>query len=164
MHRCRFFCLIIKEYISMNNTSNKALTLSWRRSLSYRNQPIDLLCNLMEWFLHEKDLHQERVKTLFTHHTPKVCFYILYSRISFLFFFFFFFNFFSIYLGFLSRISWFAGQQSKEKAILLYTLYHFRWLHRYSDISQVSAAESSPLRIAGSRTPTDNLWFPSTSR
>ena len=94
MHRCRFFCLIVKEYISMNNTSNKALTLSWRRSLSYRNQPIDLLCYLMEWFLHEKDLRQERVKTFFTHHTLKVCFYILYSRISFLFFFFFFLIFF----------------------------------------------------------------------
>ena len=38
------------------------LTLSWRRLLSYRNQPIDLLCKSIDWFLYHKDLRQERVK------------------------------------------------------------------------------------------------------
>ena len=44
------------------------VTLSWRRSLSYRNQAIDLLCKSiinglqsMYWFLYERDLRHERV-------------------------------------------------------------------------------------------------------
>ena len=32
------------------------LTLSWQRSLSYRNQAIHLLCKSMNWFLHDRDL------------------------------------------------------------------------------------------------------------
>ena len=39
-----------------------SLTLSWRRSPSYRNQSIDLLFRSMDWFLYDKDLHHERVK------------------------------------------------------------------------------------------------------
>ena len=38
------------------------LALSWRRSLSYRNQSIDLLCKSMEWFLYDRDLRYEVVK------------------------------------------------------------------------------------------------------
>ena len=38
------------------------LTLSWRRSLSYRNQSIDLLCKSMDWFLNGRDLRHERVE------------------------------------------------------------------------------------------------------
>ena len=38
------------------------LTLSWRRSLSYRNQSIDLLCKSMDWFLYDSVLRHERVK------------------------------------------------------------------------------------------------------
>ena len=38
------------------------LILSWRRSLSYRNQFIDLHCKLMDWFLYVRDLRHERVK------------------------------------------------------------------------------------------------------
>ena len=30
--------------------------------LSYRNQPIDLLCKSMDWFLYDMDLRHERVK------------------------------------------------------------------------------------------------------
>ena len=37
-----------------------SLPLSWRRSLSQRNQPIDLLCKLMDWFLYDRDLRHER--------------------------------------------------------------------------------------------------------
>ena len=41
-----------------------ALTLSRRRPLSYRNQPIDLLRKSMGWFLHDNGLRLERVKML----------------------------------------------------------------------------------------------------
>ena len=42
----------------------KHLTPSWRRSLSYRNQFIDLhISKSMDWFLHDKDFRHERVKT-----------------------------------------------------------------------------------------------------
>ena len=37
------------------------LTLSWRRSLSYRNQSIVLQSKSMDWFLYDRDLHQENV-------------------------------------------------------------------------------------------------------
>ena len=33
-------------------------------SLSHRNQSIDLLCKLIDWFLYEKDIDHERVKKL----------------------------------------------------------------------------------------------------
>ena len=36
-------------------------TLSWWKSLSYRNQSIDFLCKSMNWFLYGKDLRRERV-------------------------------------------------------------------------------------------------------
>ena len=38
------------------------LTLSWPRSLLHRNQSIDLLSKLMDWFLYYWDLRRERVK------------------------------------------------------------------------------------------------------
>ena len=41
-------------------TSN--LTLSWRRPLSYRNQPINLQSKSMDWFLYDIGLRHERVK------------------------------------------------------------------------------------------------------
>ena len=153
MQRYKLFCLIIKEYISWwIHTINKALTLSWRRSLSYRSKSIDLLFKLMDWFLYDKDIRHESVKMLFTHHTPKICSYMSWSRISFIFVFF--------YQGFFSRISWFTGQQGNGEAISLTSLYHFHLLYRHLDISQIIAAESSLLRIVGSRTHTSNLWFP----
>ena len=40
------------------------LTLSWRRSLSYRTQSIDLFWKSMDWLLYDRDLRHERVKTL----------------------------------------------------------------------------------------------------
>ena len=42
-------------------TPVKLLTLSWRRTLSYRNQSIDLLRKLMDWFLYDNGLRHERV-------------------------------------------------------------------------------------------------------
>ena len=38
------------------------LTLSWRRSLSYRNRSIDLLCKSMDWFAYDRDFRYKRVK------------------------------------------------------------------------------------------------------
>ena len=38
------------------------LTLSWRGSLSYRNQSIDLQSKSMGWFLYDNGLRHERVK------------------------------------------------------------------------------------------------------
>ena len=46
--------------------SSSHLTLSWRRAISYRNQSIDLLCKLMDWFLYGIGLHHERVKRSLT--------------------------------------------------------------------------------------------------
>ena len=40
------------------------LSLSRPRSLSYRNQSIDLQSKSMEWFLYDKDLRHERVKSI----------------------------------------------------------------------------------------------------
>ena len=39
-----------------------SLTLSWRKSLLYRNMSIDLLWKSMDWLLYDGDLHHERVK------------------------------------------------------------------------------------------------------
>ena len=74
-----------------------------------------------------------------------------------------FFFFFSIWV-FFHEHSRFTGQQGKGEGIYLTPLYHFHPLHRHLDISRAIAAESSPLQIAGSRTRTGNLWFPSASR
>ena len=53
------------------------LTLSWRRSLSYRNQSIDLLCKSMDWFLYDRDLCHEKVNVgdinLFLCNVPILC-------------------------------------------------------------------------------------------
>ena len=41
------------------------LTVLWRRSLSYRNQSIDLQSKLLDWFLYDRDLSNKRVKQTF---------------------------------------------------------------------------------------------------
>ena len=48
------------------------LTLSWRRSLSYRNQSIRLQCKSMDWFLYDRVVRHERVKCLFRKQTWKL--------------------------------------------------------------------------------------------
>ena len=40
-----------------------SLTLSWWRSLSYRNQSTDLQSKSMDWFLYDRDICHERVIT-----------------------------------------------------------------------------------------------------
>ena len=39
------------------------LIISRQRSLSYRNQFIDLLCKSMNWFLYDRHFHHESVNT-----------------------------------------------------------------------------------------------------
>ena len=41
-----------------------SLTLSWQRSLSYRNQSTDFSYKLMDWFLYERDLRPETVNSM----------------------------------------------------------------------------------------------------
>ena len=50
------------RYLKLSKINHWALTLSWRRPLSYRNQSIDLLCKSVDWFLYDKILRHERVK------------------------------------------------------------------------------------------------------
>ena len=74
----------------------------------YRNQSSDLLWKSMVWFLYDRDLRCESVKTLFTHHTAKVCSYMLHVKLNSLFF----------LSGFsFQEYSQFIGQQLKGKAI-----------------------------------------------
>ena len=81
----------------------------------------------------------------------------------FLFFFsYIYIYFFSIWV-FFHEHSRFTEQQGKGEGIYLTPLYHFHLLHRHLDISRAITA-GSPLHIAGSRTRTGNLWFPSASR
>ena len=40
------------------------VTLSLWRSLSYRNQSIDLQVKSMDWFLYDREIRHERVKLL----------------------------------------------------------------------------------------------------
>ena len=59
------YCCIILESIEITGTlkRNGSLTLSWRRPLSYRNKSTDLLFKSRDWFLHDRDLRHERVKS-----------------------------------------------------------------------------------------------------
>ena len=64
------FTIFVKHFIwgvwqGSEYAFERDLTLSWRMSLSYRNQSIDLESKPMDWFLYHRDLHHERVK-LFT--------------------------------------------------------------------------------------------------
>ena len=53
----------VKSYYEQKPLRFCRLTLSWRRSLSYRNQCTDLLCKSMDWFLFDRDLRHERVNS-----------------------------------------------------------------------------------------------------
>ena len=48
---------------NLANLITTGITFSWLRSLSYRNQSIDLQSKSVDWFLHDKDLHHERVNS-----------------------------------------------------------------------------------------------------
>ena len=56
------FCIraSVTQHHGLN--SKHDFTLSWRRPLSYTNQPIHLLSQSMDWFLYDNILRHERVK------------------------------------------------------------------------------------------------------
>ena len=149
MHRYKLFChtqgLCFNQWI---HASSKALTLSWRRFLSYRNQSIDLFCNQWTGFCIigtsvMKDSRRRSsacIESLFLH--------VVKHKLLFL----------SMWI-FFHEYLWFTEQQVKGEDISLYLFYHFYPLHRHLDISLVIAAESSPLHIAGSRNRTWNLCY-----
>ena len=63
---CAFF-IILKSWL--HNASffvgewfGWTLIFLWGKSLSYRNQSIDLFSKSMDWFLYDRDLRHERVK------------------------------------------------------------------------------------------------------
>ena len=53
--RGRWALMLVKE------SNRTLLTLSWRRPLSYRNQFIDLLRKLIDWFVYDNGHRHERV-------------------------------------------------------------------------------------------------------
>ena len=59
--------LNFKEYVGLNIFLHffPILTLSWRRSLSYRNQSTDLKSKSIDWFLYDKGLRHESIKKNF---------------------------------------------------------------------------------------------------
>ena len=58
-----WFCtLVLTFFVNVSWYFFVFFTLSWRRPLSYRNQPTDLQSKSMDWFLDDKDLQHERVK------------------------------------------------------------------------------------------------------
>ena len=74
MHTTQRYIHITRVTFIYSNSFNvtiscHALTLSWRRPLSYRNQSIDLLCKSMDWFLYHNGLRHERVNIV--SHEPR---------------------------------------------------------------------------------------------
>ena len=58
--------------------------LSWWRTLSYRNQSIDLRSKSMDWFVYDDSLPHERVKTLWSNDQAywQLCHSTLFSHIQ----------------------------------------------------------------------------------
>ena len=50
--------------ISVSCCPMHRLTLSWRRPITYRNQPIDLQSKSMDWFLYDIGLCHEKIKAI----------------------------------------------------------------------------------------------------
>ena len=75
--------------LQLNKIDGQSLTLSWRRSLSYGNQSIDLLCKSIDWFLFDNGLCMKELKkeSLFTNffvqHVLSVCTFILFTSTRF---------------------------------------------------------------------------------
>ena len=63
---CAFF-IILKSWLHkasffVGEWFGWTLIFLWGKSLSYRNQSIDLFSKSMDWFLYDRDLRHERVK------------------------------------------------------------------------------------------------------
>ena len=55
----------VTSWNSQVKAAKGALTLSWRRLLSYRNQSTELQSRSIDWFLYHNDLREERVKGVY---------------------------------------------------------------------------------------------------
>ena len=77
--------MTMKNSVNQKKIINVALTFSWRTSLSYRNQSIDLQRKSMDWFLYNKDLRHERVKSRFIMLWLIIKFWFVYWSSIFLF-------------------------------------------------------------------------------
>ena len=138
----------MKEYLSINTsrwiyTSNKTFALTWRRSLSYRNQSIDLLRRSMGWFLYDRVLRHElrRSSSIILQNSALTS-----CKAEFAFCFLF------LFLSGFSFTNIHDSQDSKGRGKL--SLYFFSTTSTcFSDISRVIAAESSPFREQPKR------WF-----
>ena len=58
----KYPCWMFDRVLNTPPQFPESLTLSWRRSISYRNQSINLLCKSIDWFLYDMDLSHKRVK------------------------------------------------------------------------------------------------------
>ena len=58
----KFDSHLTKQQTLLRQKKIITLTFSWRRPLSYRNQPINLQSKSMDWFLYDNGLRHERVK------------------------------------------------------------------------------------------------------
>ena len=58
----KIFSSAMLVYSIYNHINFCFLTPLWRRSLSYRNQSIDLQSKWMDWFLYDRNLRHKRVK------------------------------------------------------------------------------------------------------
>ena len=52
---------VVRIYYVKKHVLKNFYKLSRRRSLSFRNQSIDLLCKLLDWFLYDRDLRHVKV-------------------------------------------------------------------------------------------------------
>ena len=52
----------VTKWVNKYRLTRVISTLSWRRSLSYRNQSIDLLTKSIDWFLYNNNFRHERIK------------------------------------------------------------------------------------------------------
>ena len=71
---------LMENFIFMQYATD--LTISWRMSLSYRNQSVDLLSKRFDSFLYDSYIRHERVNPVFSywlnalaHFMPLVCFF-----------------------------------------------------------------------------------------
>ena len=126
----------------MSNILSWSMNISWWIHTS--NKP--LLCKSMEWFLYNRDLSHERVKTFFIHHIWKFAFTYRKAELD---------SFFLSGFSF-TNIHYSKDNSGEGKTVSLYPFYHIYLFHRHLDIYQIIATGRSSLRKAGSRQADSN--------
>ena len=122
----------------------------WQTKERHRREKCWSFFSKMDWFLYNRDLRHERVKTLFIHihrESALTCFKVIVFSVCFFF----------------TNIHDSLNGRWRGRHISSYPFCHsflsFLLSSQHLDISWVIAAESSPLRIAGSQNWTWNLWY-----